>query len=148
MRTARALATPADSTVAEQPPVSEAGYNAMSTPSAATTTSNVSSIGAYGDSFALTHRIAARLNASSASTEEFDEWIKEREQLLDRHFSGEMSARDRARLKFVEWNIDRIEDAKNGHELDVLEGFTLRYEKFRDDMAAFFDGIEASRAQR
>ena len=77
-----------------------------------------------------TIRMAGRLNAANVSEAEHRVLLNERQRLLDRKFSGEMTRKESNRLEYVRWSLDRIEDAKNGDALDRLEASVARYESF------------------
>ncbi len=78
--------------------------------------------------WALTARQAQRLNAASVSQHELNDLLKERQNLLDRKFSQTMSDADAIRLEYVQWSLDRIEDAQTGGLLDLLENKILQFE--------------------
>ena len=84
--------------------------------------------------YAIANRRAARLNAATISDTERDEWLTERQLLLDRKFDGTMTRADEVRLEYVRWQLDRIEDAKHGESLDMLESIVLQYEQFKSDL--------------
>lgn len=110
----------------------------------ATPTATVTTISPHGGAYALSSRRAARINAAHAAGE-LTKWIDERKILLDRHFAGTITAEERRRLRYVRWNIDRIQDAQNGEILDLLESFVARYEKFRADIQDFRQQLESVR---
>lgn len=41
-----------------------------------------------------------------------------------------MTRKEEIRLEYVRWSLDRIDDAKHGQELDLLEGLAAQYESF------------------
>lgn len=61
---------------------------------------------------------------------EWEALLAERQQLLDKQFSGAMTKSDSNRLDYVRWSLDQIEDAKHGDALDILESSIARYESF------------------
>jgi hypothetical protein len=75
-------------------------------------------------------RRAGRINASSISPEEERALNEQRQRLLDRKFAKTISRREEHELKYVEWSLDRIEDAKHGPALDALEEQIAGYETF------------------
>jgi hypothetical protein len=75
-------------------------------------------------------RQAGRLNAASVSEEEYQLLLAKRQALLDKELYGTISRKEAAALELVRWDLDRIEDARFGPALDVLEDAVARYEKF------------------
>jgi hypothetical protein len=75
-------------------------------------------------------RQAGRLNASSASEEEYQRLLAKRQTLLDKELDGTITRKEIAALELVRWDLDRIEDARFGPSLDILEDAVARYEKF------------------
>ena len=88
-------------------------------------TSQRSEDGAYaGDVL----KIAGRLNAAASSDDEYKELITERDILLAKKYDltasilGEgLSRKEDGRLRFVEWKLDKIDDARTGRKIDLLE---------------------------
>ncbi|MDZ4690534.1 hypothetical protein [Terricaulis sp.] len=81
-------------------------------------------------------RRAGRLNASAATDEELNALLQERKKILDKKFSASLTRQEENRLQYVRWSIERIEDARHGHELDRLEAAIDRYEQFYSDLKA------------
>ncbi len=94
---------------------------------------NVSPDSAY----AATAKVAGRLNATAVSQQEHDALLEERQKLLDLKFAGAMTRADENRLSYVRWSLDRIEDAKYGASLDLLEQHVARYENLLNEVTAF-----------
>ena len=90
--------------------------------------------------YAVTARMAGRLNAANVSQKEHKQLLDERQTLLDKKFEGTITRREENRLQYVRWSLDRIEDAKYGHTLDVLEGRVREYEQF-------LSGVNSLRSQ-
>lgn len=88
----------------------------------------------YGEMYAVTARIASRINASVVSDAEHQALLKERQKLLDRKFAETMTREESNRLEYVRWSLDRIEDAKHGHTLDEIENYVNKYEQFLHDV--------------
>ena len=80
-------------------------------------------------------RQAGRLNAASISDEEHDQLLQERQDLLDKLFVGTISRKETLRLEYVRWSPDRIEDARFGRILDVIESNVGLYERFSFDLS-------------
>lgn len=87
--------------------------------------------------YAAVARIAGRLNAANVSEEEHQQLLHERQTLLDKKFGGMITRKEQNRLEYVRWSLDRIEDAKHGQTLDVIEGWVQRYEQFLSEIRNF-----------
>ncbi|SRR5258708_975576 len=107
-----------------------------------TETLNVPTFVAYGEVYAAASRRAGRMNAASISDTEHQALLLERQLLLDKKFAGGISRTDSNRLAYVRWSLDRIEDAKHGATLDVLEHSISSYEQFSKDIAALQSQIQ------
>ena len=79
-------------------------------------------------------RNAARLNAAHVSDDEYRKLLKERAKLVQDKFSGTLEAEGSARLEYVRWSLDRIEDAKHGYVLDRIEDALSRYRESLQDL--------------
>lgn len=88
----------------------------------------------YGEAYANAARIAGRINASSISEEEHAQLLKERQFLLDKKFAGTITKKELNKLEYIRWSLDRIEDAKYGHALDILDSAVGKYEQFAEDI--------------
>jgi hypothetical protein len=93
-------------------------------------------------------RSAGRLNASAVREHEHKKLLDERQMLLDKEFSGNISIAERNRLEYVRWSLDRIDDAKFGPELDRLQSLASQYERFQEDMERFQVELERLRRSR
>ena len=98
--------------------------------------------------FAETTRIAGRLNASAISREEHEAFLAERAALLTKKYETSLSRREENRLAYVRWSLDRIEDAKHGSQLDVLEKAIHDYEGFLNEIRLLRHDIAALGAER
>ena len=76
------------------------------------------------------------MNAASISEKEHTELLQERQMLLDKMFEGSLTQPQRARLEYVRWSLDRIEDAKHGLHLDMLDDAVRTYERLSDDITS------------
>jgi hypothetical protein len=79
-------------------------------------------------------RIAGRLNASTVSDEERDALYAERQSLLDKKFAEAMTRKEEIRLTYVQWSLDRIEEALHSQTLDELEKQISRFERLGSDV--------------
>jgi hypothetical protein len=105
-------------------------------PPASAATSRLPDFGDYAEVYAVTSRIAGRLNATNVSEQERNSLLRERQDLLDKKLSGTITSKEANRLEYVRWTLDRIEDAQHGLTLDALESSVERYEKFLADVQA------------
>src|SRR5271166_4012497 len=112
---------------------------------------NVPNFGALAHVYAVTSRIAGRLNAASISEDEHADLLRRRQLLLDKELTGVITRREQNELEYVRWSLDRIEDARYGQEMDVLEEAVQRYERLevalRDFNAQIAKHSETSRRQ-
>ena len=102
-------------------------YSASETDTASLKLPNFNALSAVG---AHSLRMAARLNAASATEEERQNLLRQRKELLDKKFEGQITPSEINTLKYVRWSLDRIEDARYGSAVDVLEDSVSRYENF------------------
>lgn len=98
--------------------------------------------GDLGSIYAITARLAGRLNASQITPEEHEAYLRERQTLLDKKFAGDVTRKELNRLEYVRWNLDRIEDAKYGETLDILETAISRYEQFGENILELHQNLE------
>lgn len=87
--------------------------------------------------YAVTAKVAGRLNATAVSDEEHAALLDERQTLLDKKFSGIITRQEQNRLSYIRWSLDRIEDAKFGASLDVLEEHVEQFEGLLSELAKF-----------
>ena len=60
--------------------------------------------------------------------------LERRQRLLDKKFDGDMQRRDEIELTDVCWQLDRIDDARQGPQLDTLEALVSQYELLQRDL--------------
>jgi hypothetical protein len=89
----------------------------------------LSDLRSYDPIYAVTARLAGRINAASIPKEEHQTLLRERQLLLDKDLGGTISRQEAHRLEYVRWSLDRIEDAKYGQNLEVLEDSVRQYER-------------------
>jgi hypothetical protein len=97
---------------------------------------------------ATTARRAGRINAASISESEHKALLAERQRLLDKKFAETIERRELNRLAYVNWTLDRVEDARNGEHLDRLEGVVVRYEMFKRDLEDLVSQLKEASSQR
>jgi hypothetical protein len=97
--------------------------------------------------YAETARIAGRINASSVSQDERAILLAERQALLDKLFNGTITAKEKNRLQYVRWSLDRIEDAEFGYALDALESAVATYERLHADIQEFEEQLVQQRKE-
>jgi hypothetical protein len=117
------------------------GVPARDSPIAPPTALRVPDFGERGPVYAASARLAGRLNAAAVSEEERNSLLRERQHLLDKQFAATITPKERNRLEYVRWSLDRIEDAKYGAALDVLSGAAGMYEQFVADVKSFRDDV-------
>jgi hypothetical protein len=103
-------------------------------PTGSSSSFSIPTFAGYGDVYAIESRRAGRLNAATASEQEYQSLLRERQRLLDKKLNETISPRESNRLEYVRWSLDRIEDARSGEALDLLENLVSQYEQFRRDV--------------
>ena len=88
-----------------------------------------------------TSRRAGRLNAASISKEKQEALLRERANLVEKEFLGQIDRLQRNRLAYVRWQLDRIEDAKFGPYYDQIESAVERYEYFLAEIQSLREQI-------
>jgi len=79
-------------------------------------------------------RNAARLNAANTSEAEYRRLLKERATIVQSKFEGVLTHEGEARLEYVRWSLDRIEDARHGYVLDRIEDAVGQYREALHDL--------------
>jgi hypothetical protein len=95
-----------------------------------------------GSVFASSARAAARINATSISQAERQALLDERQALLDKLFGGDITSEDERKLEYVNWSLDRIEDAENGFALDALESQIEAYEHIANEISKYHGQLQ------
>jgi hypothetical protein len=90
-----------------------------------------------------TAKAAGRIAATRISAAEHERLLKERQRLLDKKFGGTVTKSEENRLAYVRWSLDRIEDAKYGAALDVLEVQVSSYEVLKNELGKFYQQLDA-----
>ncbi len=112
-------------------------------PASYSSASDLPDFGRYDSAFAITSRIAGRINAASIPDAEHEEFLRERQRLLDKKFAGTISREEAHRLEYIRWTLDRIDDAKHGLVLESLEGHVRGYEQFQADLHSLINQLSA-----
>lgn len=127
---------------AARPPTTGLG-RPVTTSESKTTTEPVTVPQFGGGVYALAARIAGRINAASISEDEHQDLLRERQALLDKMFGeGPFTRKERNRLEYVRWSLDRIDDAKNGYILDAIESSVTQYEHLLHELRDFKSQID------
>jgi len=101
--------------------------------------------------------VASRRELALRASEEREELIQLHAQLALKEVRGDLTKVELARLRYVRWNLDLLQEAEIGHELDRLEEFAQigariaqRMEAFRDELDAVADksGSRSPKNQR
>jgi hypothetical protein len=79
-------------------------------------------------------KLAGRASARQTSVADERALLKEREALLRKQMTSQLSKAEARRLEFVRWGLARIEDARIGPTLDELELAVRRYEDFLSEI--------------
>ena len=79
--------------------------------------------------------IYSRLITRNEITEEDKKrLIEERNSLIERKFKNGLTIKEVKRLKYVRWQLDRIDDAENGEMLDYLEKIAQDHKEFAEEI--------------
>jgi hypothetical protein len=95
----------------------------------------------HAPGFDAASRMAGRINASAISKAEQDAFLAERAALLKKKYESGLAGREANRLEYVRWSLDRIEDAKYGGDLDVLDSAVSQYEDFLGETKTLRESI-------
>ena len=82
-------------------------------------------------------KITARRNAINVTKEEVEAFLSERKNLIVKQLESELNRNEMCRLEYINWSLDRIDDAKDGYGLDILETMAERYEEFLEEIRKF-----------
>lgn len=116
-------------------------------PRAATAATNLADLDPRAQ--ALASRIAGRAVAAQMSDEEIEARFAERERLIRKKLDGNIARSEERRLQLVRWELDRVEDALHGRDLDRLEMLVLNQEALEQAIRELTEGLSsASRRQR
>jgi predicted ABC-type ATPase len=66
---------------------------------------------------------------------------KERKQLVARKYNSGISLREERRLKYLNWQLQRIDDARIGEHLDKLEMIVQSNERLAGELRHFTDAV-------
>ncbi|QDZ02110.1 hypothetical protein FQ775_17940 [Nitratireductor mangrovi] len=91
---------------------------------------------------AASARAAGRINASKISESERNNLLEERHQLVQKKFETGLSRQEQNRLTYVDWSLDRIEDARHGLHLDAIESKIDMYERLGKELSALRSELE------
>lgn len=72
----------------------------------------------------------------------------EREKLAMKKTKEGLTTAEQRRLKYVEWQLDRIDDAEYGESLDILEKLAERYQQFVDDFRDVSDRLSFQQSSK
>jgi hypothetical protein len=115
-----------------------------SIPNASTGAASFPDFGGYDPAFAANSKLAGRINAANISDNELREFLRERKRLLTKKLEGKITRRESNRLEYVRWTLDRIEDARDGHVLEMLENSVAQYEHLAEDLNGLLARLEES----
>ena len=86
-------------------------------------------------------RVAGRVNAAAVPEDEVNALYAERALLIEKKYESSLTSAEERRLTYVRWSLDRIEDARFGMSLDVLENRVADYENFFTEIRSLNDRI-------
>lgn len=92
----------------------------------------------------LEAREAARELARRLPAEMRKELYAEHGALVDKDFTSGLSARETTRLRYLRWQLARIEDAEIGHQLDRLEALADLQEAIAQKIDSFATDVAAA----
>lgn len=95
------------------------------------------SMGAVAGSRELSRALARRIPDTVVKA-----LMEEHGILAEKLVDHSLSAREKARLTYVRWQLDRIEDARIGEDLDALEELAALHEAISDEVARFVGQVE------
>ena len=95
-------------------------------------------------------RIAGRLNASKTSDDEYEALLNERQSLVEKQYGDPtgLTRREKTRLTFVQWSLDRIDDAKYGSGFDQLESQVSELERFAEQVDRLLRDLKQATQKR
>lgn len=96
----------------------------------------------YSQLVDISSKAAGRMRAASISQEEIDKLLLDRSRILDKLEADTATLSDLRRLEYVRWSLDRIEDAKHGPQLDLVEKGIQQYERFVADLENVISQLE------
>lgn len=71
-------------------------------------------------------------------------FIEERRRLVEKKYEEGLSASEERHLKYIDWQLDRIEDADVGEQFDQLERLVQAHEALARKIGHYAERIEAS----
>lgn len=71
--------------------------------------------------------------------------MDEHRELVKKKMSLQLSAAEQRRLQFVRWQLDRIDDAESGDQLDRLEYLIRSQQNFSEDIQLIFSRFAPKR---
>lgn len=83
---------------------------------------------------AASARMAGRYNAAQVPDDEVKAYQRDRQKLLDKMFANTITREEKNQLTYIRWTLDRIEDARYGFTLDLLESQVEQYERLAADI--------------
>lgn len=90
---------------------------------------------------------ANRAIRSRISQEEYNRMIEERNALVLKEFKEGLTRSERTRIGMLRWQIEGIEDARNGKQLDKLEALVERQEHLGEMIRDFMNQAKAITSQ-
>ena len=76
---------------------------------------------------------------------QLDHFTNERNALVRKKFCAGLTPKEERRLAFVSWQLDRIDDAERGHQIDQLEKLIEAHERLGSTIKDSLKAIESHR---
>lgn len=87
-------------------------------------------------------KVANRKIVSKVTDKDVRKLVNERQQLVGKKFKEGLSSGEEKRLVLLDWELDRIDDARYGEDLDRLEMFLIQQEKFANQIKDIVDDFK------
>lgn len=111
--------------------------------------SSAESDGVDGGDIARRARNMGRLLSAQIDAEEYERILSERAELLERSFQDGLRPPEQRRLRMLEWHLERIDDARYGPGVDLLERAASTHESFAHELSSLVDRLsDAMRPSR
>jgi hypothetical protein len=100
---------------------------------------------------ATVHRrnvLIGRRLAAQISDDQIDELNREHAELVEVHFSRGLSRSERAKKARIEWELDRVEDARHGPHLDALTELAEYYRSLATEIGHLNETLSVNKPRR
>jgi hypothetical protein len=90
----------------------------------------------------------ARMSATQVKESEVRRLQAEHRRLALEEVMKRLSPEQEARLRYIRWNLDRIEDARSGAGLDILHAEVMLYRQLANDLQSLKRSIDEANVRR